>query len=78
LALLVPYFEEMELELRQQILVDKGMRSVTGRLLRITSFFRIPQKGILFIIKDNKKFLKPFLKKDNHRLAYPQKRLMNF
>ena len=31
LALLVPHLEEMGLELRQQIILDKGMRAVSGR-----------------------------------------------
>ena len=31
LALLVPYFEEMGLELRQQIILDKGMKAISGR-----------------------------------------------
>lgn len=62
LALLVPYFSGMELELRQQILIDKGMRSVSGRATKKYKIFPNVTESILFIIKDNKQFVKPFLK----------------
>lgn len=62
LAHLVPYFEDMELDLRQQILVDKGMRSVSGRATKKYKLFPNTTESILFLIKDNKQFVKPFLK----------------
>ncbi len=75
LALLVPYFEEMELELRQQILVDKGMRSVTGRATKNYKLFPNTTESILFIIKDNKKFLKPFLKERQSQAGLSSKEI---
>lgn len=62
LALLVPYFDDLGLELRQQIIVDKGMRSVSGRATRKYKMFPNVTESILFIVKDNKKFVKTFLK----------------
>ncbi len=62
LALLVPYLDDLELDLRQQILVDKGMRSVSGRATKNYKIFPNTTESILFIIKDNKKFVKPVLK----------------
>lgn len=62
LALLVPYLNGMELDLRQQIIVDKGMRSVSGRATKNYKLFPNTTESILFIIKDNKQFIKPFLK----------------
>ena len=62
LALLVPYFDEMELDLRQQILVDKGMRAVSGRATKKYRMFPNTTESILFITKENRKFVKPFLK----------------
>ena len=62
LALLVPHLEEMGLELRQQIILDKGMRAVSGRATKRYKIFPNVTESILFIIKDNKKFVKPFLK----------------
>jgi len=62
LALIVPHLESMGLELRQQIVIDKGMRSVSGRATKRYKMFPNVTESILFIIKDNKKFVKPFLK----------------
>lgn len=62
LALLVPHFDKMELELRQQILVDKGIQAVSGRATKNYKIFPNTTESVLFIIKDNKKFIKPFLK----------------
>lgn len=62
LAHLVPYFNEIDLELRQQIIVDKGMRSVSGRATKNYRLFPNTTESILFITKDNKKFIKPYLK----------------
>lgn len=62
LALLVPYLEKMGLELRQQIIIDKGIKAVSGRATRKYKMFPNVTESILFIIKDNKKFIKPFFK----------------
>lgn len=62
LALLVPYLDGLGLELRQQIIIDKGMRSVSGRATKKYKIFPNTTESILFIIKDNKKFVKNFLK----------------
>jgi DNA modification methylase len=62
LALLVPYFDDLGLELRQQILIDKGMRSVSGRATKNYKLFPNTTESVLFIVKDNKQMLKPFLK----------------
>jgi site-specific DNA-methyltransferase (adenine-specific) len=73
LALLVPYLEEMELDLRQQILVDKGMRAVSGRATKNYKLFPNTTESILFIIKDNKQFIKPFLKGHQEKLGLSSK-----
>jgi len=75
LALLVPYFEEMELDLRQQILVDKGMRAVSGRATKKYKLFPNTTESALFIIKDNKKFVKPFLKANQEKLGLKAKEI---
>ena len=62
LARLVPLLDDMGLELRQQIIIDKGMRSVSGRATKNYRIFPNVTESILFIIKDNKQFIKPFLK----------------
>lgn len=62
LALLVPYLKEIGFNLRQQILVDKGMRSVSGRATKNYKLFPNTTESILFITKENRIFLKDFLK----------------
>lgn len=75
LALLVPHLKEMGLELRQQIIVDKGMRSVSGRATKKYKIFPNVTESILFIIKDNKKFVKPFLKSRQTALGMSAKQI---
>ncbi len=75
LALLVPHLEEMGLELRQQIILDKGMRSVSGRATKKYKLFPNVTESILFIIKDNKQFVKPYLKERQKALGLTAKQI---
>jgi site-specific DNA-methyltransferase (adenine-specific) len=75
LSLIVPFLEEMGLELRQQIIVDKGMRSVSGRATKKYKIFPNVTESILFIIKDNKQFVKPFLKEKQKALGLTAKQI---
>lgn len=75
LALLVPHLNKIELDLRQQILVDKGMRSVSGRATKNYKLFPNTTESILFIIKDNKQFVKPFLKAHQEKLKLSSKNI---
>lgn len=75
LALLVPYFKEMGLELRQQIIIDKGMRAVSGRATKKYKMYPNVTESVLFIIKDNKKFIKPFLKEKQEKLGLTSKQI---
>jgi site-specific DNA-methyltransferase (adenine-specific) len=62
LALLVPHIDKLGLDLRQQILVDKGMRAVSGRATKNYKMFPNTTESILFMTKENRTFIKPFLK----------------
>ena len=62
LALLVPHLSSFGFDLRQQIIIDKGMKSVSGRATKKYKMFPNTTESVLFIIKDNKPFIKPFLK----------------
>ena len=73
LALLVPYLENLGLDLRQQILIDKGLRSISGRATKNYKLFPNTTESILFIIKDNKKFIKPFLKSQQEKTGLTAK-----
>lgn len=75
LTFLVPYLDNMGLELRQQIILDKGMRAVSGRATKNYKMFPNVTESILFIIKDNKRFIKPFLKSRQQALDLTAKEI---
>ena len=75
LALLVPHLEKLEMDLRQQIVVDKGMRSVSGRATKNYKIFPNTTESALFIIKDNKKMIKPFLKEQQEKKGLSSKQI---
>ncbi len=75
LAKIVPHLESMGLELRQQIIINKGIKSVSGRATKKYKMFPNVTESILFIIKDNKKFLKPFLKSKQDELGLTAKEI---
>ena len=75
LSLLVPHLKEMGLELRQQIIIDKGIRVISGRATKKYKMFPNVTESILFIIKDNKQFVKPFLKERQKALGLTAKQI---
>jgi len=72
---LVPHLETLELDLRQQIVIDKGMRSVSGRATKNYKIFPNTTESALFIIKDNKKMIKPFLKDQQNKMGLSSKQI---
>lgn len=75
LAFIVPHLEDLGLKLRQQIILDKGIRAVSGRATKRYKIFPNVTESILFIIKDNKKFVKPFLKERQKALGLTAKQI---
>lgn len=75
LSLLVPHLKEIGLELRQQIIIDKGIRAISGRATKKYKMFPNVTESILFIIKDNKQFVKPFLKERQKALGLTAKQI---
>lgn len=75
LALLVPHLPKLGLDLRQQILVDKGMRAVSGRATKKYRLFPNTTESILFITKENRNFIKPFLKERQAKLGLKAKEI---
>ncbi|MCU0445069.1 MAG: hypothetical protein MUE85_09135 [Microscillaceae bacterium] len=75
LALLIPYFDDLDLELRQQIIIDKGMRAVSGRATKDYRIFPNTTESALFIIKDSKPFIKKILKERQKSLNLSSKEI---
>lgn len=69
LSLLVPHLQKIGFELRQEIIVDKGMQAVSGRATKNYKMFPNTTESILFLVKDNKPFVKSILKNRQKELG---------
>lgn len=75
LALLLQPLQMTGFELRQQIIIDKGMRSVSGRATKNYKMFPNVTESVLFLVKDSKPFIKEFLKERQQVLGYTSKEI---
>lgn len=75
LVLLVPILQEMGFELRQQIVINKGMKSVAGRATKNYKMFPNVTESILFLVKDNKRFAKELLLGQQKKLGLKAKEI---
>jgi site-specific DNA-methyltransferase (adenine-specific) len=67
--------EARGLELRQQIIIDKGIKSVAGRKTSTYRLFPNVTESILFFTKDNKQIIKPLLKNRAEELGLKSKQI---
>ena len=75
LSYLLPILEDMGLSLRQQIIVNKGMKAVSGRATKNYKMFPNVTESILFMVKDSKPFVKDLLKSRQKELGYTSKQI---
>ena len=75
LAHIIPKLEELGLEFKQQIIIDKGMQAVSGRATKNYTIFPNTTESILLIIKDNKQWLKDFLKEKQKQKGWSSKQI---
>lgn len=75
LSRLLPILEEYGFELRQQIIIDKGMQVVSGRATKNYKMFPNVTESILFLQKDAKPFVKEFLKQRQKELGLTAKKI---
>lgn len=75
LALIVPHLESMGLELRQQIIIDKGIKAVSGRATKGYKQFPNVTESVLFMIKDSKPFIRSYLKEQQKRAGLKAKEI---
>lgn len=75
LSRLLPILEDCGLELRQQLIMNKGMQAVSGRATRNYKMFPNVTESILFLYKDSKPFAKEFLKKRQKELGLSAKEI---
>lgn len=62
LALLVSHLLELGFDLRQQIIINKGIKAIAGRATKKYRIFPNVTESILFLTKDNIKFSRELLK----------------
>ena len=75
LSLLVPILQELGFSLRQQIILDKGMKAVAGRATKNYKMFPNVTESILFLVKDNKDFSRKLLKEQQKKLGLKAKEI---
>jgi site-specific DNA-methyltransferase (adenine-specific) len=73
LCLLVPYLQDFGFEIRQQIIVDKGIKAVAGRATKNYKIFPNTTESILLLIKDNKPYAKKVLLEQQRKLKLSSK-----
>lgn len=73
LSFLLPTLEKHGFVLKQQIILNKGMRSVSGRATKNYKMFPNVTESILFFYKDARPFAKKLLKSRQEELGYSAK-----
>lgn len=62
LVKLIPFLQEIGFSLRQQIVINKGIKAVAGRATKNYKIFPNVTESILFLTKDNISYSRKFLK----------------
>ena len=75
LALLLPMLKEIGFTLRQQIVIDKGMKAVAGRATKNYRMFPCVTESVLFLTKDNISFSRQLLKGRQKELGLSAKEI---
>lgn len=73
LSRLLSILEDAGLELRQQIILNKGIQAVSGRATKNYKMFPNVTESILFLYKDSKPYVKQFFKNKQKELGYTAK-----
>ena len=72
---LMPFLQEIGFSLRQQIVINKGIKAVAGRATKNYKMFPNVTESILFLIKDNISFSRKFLKERQKTLGLSSKEI---
>ena len=75
LCRLYPLLEKWGLTLRQQIIIDKGMRAVSGRATKKYKMFPCVTESILFLYRDSKPFVREYLKERQRETGISSKEI---
>lgn len=75
LVLLVPYLQDIGFSLRQQIVINKGLKAVAGRATKKYKMFPNVTESILFLTKDNIPYSRRLLKSQQKKLGLTSKQI---
>lgn len=75
LSKLLPIIEKYGFVFRQQIIVYKGMRSISGRKTSTYKMFPTTTESIFFFVKNNQPNIKKFLKERQKELGFTAKEM---
>ena len=75
LAMLISNLKEYGFDLRQQIIINKGMRAVSGRATKNYRMFPNVTESILFLTKDNIRYSRDLLKSRQKALNLASKEI---
>lgn len=75
LALLIPYLQNIGFSLRQQIIINKGIKSVAGRATKNYKMFPNVTESILFLTKNNIPYSRDLLKSQQKKLGLSSKQI---
>ena len=75
LLYLVPILQEMGFRLRQQIIINKGIKAVSGRATKRYKMFPNVTESVLFLVKDNIPFARNLLKSQQKKLSLTSKEI---
>lgn len=75
LAKLIPIVEDLGFEVRQQIVINKGIKAISGRATKNYKMFPNVTESILFLVKDSKPFIREFLKSRQKELGLKSKEI---
>lgn len=75
LALLLPVLRDIGFSLRQQIIVDKGIKAVAGRATKNYKMFPCVTESVLFLTKSNIEFSRNLLKSRQKELGLSSKEI---
>lgn len=75
LSKMLPILEKLGFELRQQIIVNKGIKAISGRATKNYKMFPNVTESILFLVKDSKPFVRSFLRQRQKELGLKSKEI---
>ena len=75
LVIIMPFLQEIGFSLRQQIIINKGIKAIAGRATKNYKIFPNVTESILFLTKDNISYSRKFLKARQKELGLSAKEI---